>query len=72
VHGSGWNSHVQSERLRETVERVYFNVPYYRNKMQEAGLGPESIQSIDDIVNYLLLQNRTLEIIILLVYLLFL
>jgi phenylacetate-CoA ligase len=41
--------HVQSERLRETVERVYFNVPYYRNKMQEAGLGPESIQTIDDL-----------------------
>jgi len=41
--------HVQSERLRETVERVYFNVPYYRNKMQEAGLGPESIETIDDI-----------------------
>jgi phenylacetate-CoA ligase len=41
---------VQGERLRETVERVYFNVPYYRSKMQEAGLGPESIQSIDDIV----------------------
>jgi phenylacetate-CoA ligase len=43
-------SRVQSERLRETVERVYFSVPYYRNKMQEAGLGPESIQTIDDIV----------------------
>jgi phenylacetate-CoA ligase len=42
--------HVQSERLRETVERVYFNVPYYRNRMQEAGIGPESIQTIDDIV----------------------
>lgn len=41
---------VQGERLRETVERVYFNVPYYRNKMQEAGIGPENIQSIDDIV----------------------
>jgi len=41
--------HVQSERLRETVERIYFNVPYYRNRMQEAGLGPESIQSIDDL-----------------------
>ena len=41
--------HVQSDRLRETVERVYFNVPYYRNKMQEAGIGPESIRSIDDI-----------------------
>jgi phenylacetate-CoA ligase len=41
---------VQGERLRETVERVYFNVPYYRNKMQEAGLGPENIHTIDDIV----------------------
>ena len=40
---------VQSERLRETVERVYFNVPYYRHKMQEAGLGPESISSIEDL-----------------------
>ena len=40
---------IQSERLRETVERVYFNVPYYRNKMQEAGLGPEAIHSIDDL-----------------------
>jgi phenylacetate-CoA ligase len=55
-----WNRHfecmdrdgikqIQSERLRETVERVYFNVPYYRHKMQEAGLGPESIRSIDDL-----------------------
>ena len=55
-----WNSHfecmdrnelrqVQSEKLRVTVERVYFNVPYYRHKMQEAGLGPESIQNIDDL-----------------------
>lgn len=41
--------HVQSERLRETVERVYFNVPFYRKRMQEAGLGPESIQTIDDL-----------------------
>ena len=55
-----WNSHfecmerdelrkVQNERLMETVERVYFNVPYYRHKMQEAGLGPESIRSLDDL-----------------------
>jgi len=40
---------IQGERLREAVERVYFNVPYYRHKMQEAGLGPESINSIDDL-----------------------
>jgi len=56
-----WNRHfecmdrtdlrlIQSQRLRETVERIYFNVPYYRNKLQEAGLGPENINTIDDIV----------------------
>ncbi len=40
---------IQSERIIETVERVYFNVPYYRHKMQEAGLGPEKVKSIDDL-----------------------
>ncbi len=40
---------LQGERLLETVERVYFNVPYYRRKMQEKGLGPENIRSIEDI-----------------------
>ncbi len=55
-----WNRHIecmdrdelkriQSERIIETVERVYFNVPYYRHKMQEAGLGPEKVKSIDDL-----------------------
>lgn len=55
-----WNRHfecmkrdslrkIQGERLLETVGRVYFNVPYYRHKMQEAGLGPEAIRSIDDL-----------------------
>ncbi len=40
---------IQSERIVETVERVYFNVPYYRHKMQEAGIGPEKVKSIDDL-----------------------
>ncbi|MGQ1888861.1 phenylacetate--CoA ligase family protein [Thermophagus sp. OGC60D27] len=55
-----WNRHfetmpreemrqVQRDRLRDTIERVYFNVPYYRSKMQEKGLGPENIQSLDDL-----------------------
>lgn len=55
-----WNRHyecmdrdglrqVQGERLRDIVGRVYFNVPYYRHKMQESGLGPESINNIDDL-----------------------
>ena len=54
-----WNRHfecmpeedmkrIQLDRLRETVERVYFNVPYYRHKMQEAGLGPDVINSLED------------------------
>lgn len=40
---------VQTERLKETVERIYHNVPSYRQKMQEAGLVPADIQSIDDL-----------------------
>jgi len=41
---------LQSERLIATVKRVYENVPVYREKMQAAGLTPEDIKSIDDIV----------------------
>ncbi len=40
---------VQTERLKETVKRIYHNVPSYRKKMQEAGLVPDDIQSIDDL-----------------------
>ena len=40
---------VQSERLRDTVRRIYHNVPYYRKKMQESGLTAGDIQDIDDI-----------------------
>lgn len=40
---------VQSERLRETVSRIYHNVPSYRKKMQEVGLTPGDIHSIDDL-----------------------
>lgn len=40
---------LQSERLVQTVNRVYKNVPYYRAKMQAIGLLPEDIHSIDDL-----------------------
>ncbi len=40
---------LQSERLRSMVERVYHNVPFYRNKMQEMHLSPDDIQSVDDL-----------------------
>lgn len=55
-----WNKHIecmsreqmralQSERLCDMVERVYHNVPFYRNKMQELGLEPGDITGIEDI-----------------------
>jgi len=40
---------IQSTRLKETVERIYHAVPSYRKKMQEAGLTPHDIQSVDDL-----------------------
>ncbi len=41
---------LQGLRLKHTVEHVYHNTPFYRRKMQEMGLTPDDINSIDDIV----------------------
>ena len=40
---------LQNKRLKETVARVYGNVPFYRQKFKELGIMPEDIQTIDDI-----------------------
>jgi phenylacetate-CoA ligase len=40
---------LQLERLINTVKRVYHNVPFYRNKMQQVGLVPEDIKSMEDL-----------------------
>ena len=40
---------LQSHRLIETVQRVYHNVPYYRQRMQELGIVPEDIKGIEDL-----------------------
>ncbi len=39
----------QDERLVNTVRRVYDNVPFYREKMDAAGIKPEDVQSVDDL-----------------------
>ena len=39
----------QNEGLVKTVRRVWDNVPYYRKKMEEKGLTPGDIRSIDDL-----------------------
>ena len=37
----------QNERLRKTVKHVYDNVAYYRERMQQKGVTPEDIKSVD-------------------------
>ncbi len=55
-----WNAHyecmereelrkLQGERLQAMVEKVYFNVPFYRLKLQEKGIEPGDIRTIDDL-----------------------
>jgi phenylacetate-CoA ligase len=40
---------LQSARLAETVRHVYAHVPYYRRLMDERGLTPADIRSVDDL-----------------------
>jgi len=40
---------LQGRRLKEVVSRVYHNVPFYRKKMQQIGVEPGDINSIDDL-----------------------
>ena len=39
----------QNERLVKQVKYVYDNVAYYRKKMEEKGVTPEDIKSVDDL-----------------------
>ncbi len=40
---------LQGERLRKTVERVYQNVPLYKQRLDEAGIKPSDINSVADL-----------------------
>ena len=40
---------MQNEKIVKQVRHVYDHVPYYRAKMDEKGVKPEDIQSVDDI-----------------------
>jgi len=40
---------LQGERLHDTVRRVYENVPYYAEKMNQKGITPDDIQTVDDL-----------------------
>ncbi|MBQ3913611.1 MAG: phenylacetate--CoA ligase [Lachnospiraceae bacterium] len=40
---------IQSEKLVAQVKHVWENVPYYRKKMEEKGVTPDDIRSVDDL-----------------------
>ena len=40
---------LQNEKLVKQVQHVWDNVPYYRRKMEEKGVTPDDIKSIDDL-----------------------
>ena len=52
---------LQSELLVKQVRRVWDNVPYYRNLMQEKGVTPEDITGIQDIWKLPFLSKKDLR-----------
>jgi len=40
---------IQLQRLIETVERVYNNVPFYKEKFDELNVKPSDIKSLEDL-----------------------
>ncbi len=55
-----WNQHIecmsreemealQLRRLQEMVDRIYYNVPFYRRKLQEVGFMPGDVRHLSDL-----------------------
>jgi phenylacetate-CoA ligase len=42
----------QLTRLRETLHRVYDNVPHYRRAFDDAGVHPDRVESLDDLARF--------------------
>ncbi len=40
---------IQSERLHKMVKNAYENIPFYKQKLDEMGISPDDIKSVDDI-----------------------
>ena len=67
-----WNSQVecsprgelrelQLARLKQTVERVYANVPFYNKLFSEFGSTPQKLTSLDDLKNFPFTQKTDLR-----------
>lgn len=42
---------IQLQRLKHMVEKAYNNVPFYKKRLDDAGVKPEMIKSLDDLRN---------------------
>ena len=52
---------IQNEKLTKQVQHVWDNVPYYRKKMEEKGVTPEDIKTIDDLHKLPFLSKKDLR-----------
>ena len=52
---------IQNEKLKEQVKHVWENVPYYRKKMEEKGVTPDDIQTIEDLHKLPFLSKKDLR-----------
>ena len=52
---------LQSERLRAIVRYTYDCVPFYRRRMDEAGVSPSDIRGIDDLARLPFMQKQDLR-----------
>ncbi len=52
---------IQNEKLVKQVKHVWENVPYYRKKMEEKGITPDDIKSVDDLHKLPFLSKKDLR-----------
>ena len=52
---------IQNEKLLKQVQHVWNDVPYYRKKMEEKGVTPDDIKSIDDLYKLPFLSKEDLR-----------
>jgi phenylacetate-CoA ligase len=52
---------LQLERLKRTIERAYHNVPHYRSIMQENGVEPKDLTSLEDLQKFPFTQKKDLR-----------
>lgn len=52
---------LQLRKLRRLIRHTYIQVPYYREKLQEAGITPEDIRSLDDLSKIPLLSKQNVR-----------